>query len=494
MGAVTPFHLVILMADNKKITEFPRATPSGGFELVAATSTDNYKVSYDDFSEYSSINTKSGTFLDTLTVSGVAPSTGDSGGDVTPEGFLGWSGAPPSTNAPGSSGDIAFDEDYFYIRVGDSPNEGDEKVIEVSLGAHFTLFLSNSGKVYGCGANTYAQLGNGASPTHTLYPTYITGDDVIMIRSSNDDSLCLTKDGDVYAWGRNEWGGLGLGNKTITPYPTYVTGGVTGLSMGNRHTLFQSGHTILGCGQNLFRKYGPNTSDSPIFVTGDVAIGQNTFSAGTHHSLYINKDDGYYYGQGLNQHHAFAGDTIALPATFIDPIRCSGNTVQVAASSQMSIMLDNAGNGYTIGYGGYGGQLNGSSSNEPNPRKFSGDIAMISATCINATTALKTNGDLFNGGNNSAGKLGRGNVPAHTLGYATGNVSGIPIQGCANNMLTNGYITSAGGAFLCGSNVSGQLGTGALVPVNTQGTNTFFYTSGRNDVSNCWKRASLSSF
>ena len=122
MGAVTPFHLVILMADNKKITEFPRATPSGGFELVAATGTHNYKVSYDDFAEYSSINTKSGTFLDTLTVGGVAARTGDSGGgDVTAEGFWRWSGAPASSSSPGSTGDIAFDEDYFYICVSEVP-------------------------------------------------------------------------------------------------------------------------------------------------------------------------------------------------------------------------------------------------------------------------------------------------------------------------------------------------------------------------------------
>ena len=64
------------MAENKKITELTSATPSGGFAFVVATGDDNYRVSYKDLSEQSSIGAKTGSFLDALTISGTQVLTG----------------------------------------------------------------------------------------------------------------------------------------------------------------------------------------------------------------------------------------------------------------------------------------------------------------------------------------------------------------------------------------------------------------------------------
>ena len=58
------------MADNKKITELPDSIPSGGFNFIVATGIENYRVTYTDVAEYSSIGTKTGQFTDTLTISG----------------------------------------------------------------------------------------------------------------------------------------------------------------------------------------------------------------------------------------------------------------------------------------------------------------------------------------------------------------------------------------------------------------------------------------
>jgi hypothetical protein len=67
------------MSENKKITELNPSLPKDGYAFVAATGTENFRVSYSDLAEHSSIGVKSGSFLDSLTISGVPVSTGAGG-------------------------------------------------------------------------------------------------------------------------------------------------------------------------------------------------------------------------------------------------------------------------------------------------------------------------------------------------------------------------------------------------------------------------------
>ena len=65
------------MAENKKITDLDPSIPKNGYAFVAATGADNFRVSYSDLAEYSSIGTKSGSFTQSLTISGESVLTGD---------------------------------------------------------------------------------------------------------------------------------------------------------------------------------------------------------------------------------------------------------------------------------------------------------------------------------------------------------------------------------------------------------------------------------
>lgn len=64
------------MAENKKITDLNPSLPKDGYAFVAATEDDNFRVSYSDLAESSSIGTKSGAFLESLTISGETVLTG----------------------------------------------------------------------------------------------------------------------------------------------------------------------------------------------------------------------------------------------------------------------------------------------------------------------------------------------------------------------------------------------------------------------------------
>jgi len=64
------------MPEDKKITDLIPSIPESGYAFVAATGFDNFQVLYSDLAEYSSIGTKTGAFLDSLTISGETVLTG----------------------------------------------------------------------------------------------------------------------------------------------------------------------------------------------------------------------------------------------------------------------------------------------------------------------------------------------------------------------------------------------------------------------------------
>lgn len=66
-----------MAAENRKITELDLNKPSRDHNFVVATPEENFRLLYHDVAEFSSIDTQSGTFLETLTISGVPVSTGD---------------------------------------------------------------------------------------------------------------------------------------------------------------------------------------------------------------------------------------------------------------------------------------------------------------------------------------------------------------------------------------------------------------------------------
>eukprot|EP00854_Cymbomonas_tetramitiformis_P016355 gene16355-19412_t len=84
---------------------------------------------------------------------------------------------------------------------------------KVAAGAFHNLALREDGIVLSWGRNDYGQLGSGTtkfSSTPTVVPK-LEDVKVTNIAASGWHSLILTDRGEVYAWGRGEYGRLGLG-------------------------------------------------------------------------------------------------------------------------------------------------------------------------------------------------------------------------------------------------------------------------------------------
>ncbi|KAK9819733.1 hypothetical protein WJX72_001724 [[Myrmecia] bisecta] len=89
-------------------------------------------------------------------------------------------------------------------------------IAKIACGAFHNLALNRDGQVFAWGINDFGQLGNGTTFYETS-PTAVVGlkgESITDIAAGGWHSLALTVSGEVYVWGRGEYGRLGLGDKS----------------------------------------------------------------------------------------------------------------------------------------------------------------------------------------------------------------------------------------------------------------------------------------
>jgi len=89
----------------------------------------------------------------------------------------------------------------------------DSIVKDIAVGGWHTLALTSSGDVYSWGWNAAGQLGHDGNKG-VPYPLDLgDGDDpIVQVASGARHSAVMLKSGNVYSWGYNKYGQLGLGN------------------------------------------------------------------------------------------------------------------------------------------------------------------------------------------------------------------------------------------------------------------------------------------
>ncbi|KAG1685423.1 hypothetical protein DVH05_008420 [Phytophthora capsici] len=101
----------------------------------------------------------------------------------------------------------------------------DDVVKFVACGAQHTLVLLADGRLFAMGDNEFGQLGvkRGETPEESsvTVPVHVAPFGVVkQIGCGDDFSAALTTTGEVYSWGRNQLGQLGLGDSVTDPVDT----------------------------------------------------------------------------------------------------------------------------------------------------------------------------------------------------------------------------------------------------------------------------------
>ncbi|KAK0400455.1 hypothetical protein QR680_015254 [Steinernema hermaphroditum] len=147
---------------------------------------------------------------------------------------------------------------------------GSQKVVQIACGNFHSVALTDKGEVFAWGLNNSGQLGVGSTINHGI-PKKVEGQlhnrFVKFVSCGQKSTLALTECGEVYAWGFNDCGQLGCGNFSNQHSPILVRNlhnvVVTHIASGYAHSLALSDDgQLFAWGSNSCCQLGENLSRS----------------------------------------------------------------------------------------------------------------------------------------------------------------------------------------------------------------------------------------
>lgn len=176
-------------------------------------------------------------------------------------------------------------------------------VVAVAAGSTHALAVDSNGGLYAWGNNSSGQLGAVGQFSFSWVPAHVPSlTDVVSVSAGGAHSLAVLANGNLFAWGSNSHGQLGVGTGVSqTVVPTLVMGDTRSVAAGLLHSLFllRDG-TLGGAGQNDFGQLGDGTTTDRFWPVGtQVVSGVHAIAAGTQFSLAI-LNDGSLWTWGAN--------------------------------------------------------------------------------------------------------------------------------------------------------------------------------------------------
>lgn len=113
------------------------------------------------------------------------------------------------------------------VKVDNSGGLKDKKIVQLSAGYNHSLVVDTEGQVYGWGNNRFGKLGNGLTSSSRIPVKVDTSDvlknkKIIQVSGGYSQSLALDSEGHVYSWGYNFHGQLGNNSNVNSSLPVGV--------------------------------------------------------------------------------------------------------------------------------------------------------------------------------------------------------------------------------------------------------------------------------
>ncbi|XP_027205306.2 putative E3 ubiquitin-protein ligase HERC4 [Dermatophagoides pteronyssinus] len=185
-----------------------------------------------------------------------------------------------------------------------------KQIIQISCGGNHCLALAKNGEVYSWGSNAFGQLGLGNSGYCLSTPMLLISlqwTPVRQIAAGGSHSAILSCTGAIYVWGKNEFGQLGLSDCENRCLPTLQKSlrnqKIAYINLGDEHSAaltYEGGLFTWGAGMYGQLGHGRNTNEvlpRKVFELMGVKIVQ--VSCGRCHTLVVSKQ-GRVYSFGLN--------------------------------------------------------------------------------------------------------------------------------------------------------------------------------------------------
>jgi alpha-tubulin suppressor-like RCC1 family protein len=337
-----------------------------------------------------------------------------------------------------------------------------DSAIMVSAGYQHSLAIGSDGYIWVWGNNDSGQLGTGNAVNKTI-PTYkdknnkIILNDIVMVSAGFQHSLALQSNGIVWAWGSNEFGQLGDGSTTNSNVPVIVSElppDIVAISAGYFHSLaLTSDGDIWAWGSNQYGQLGDNTTSDrlvPVKVftesSSEYRGDFTAIEAGKNHSVALTSAK-YVWAWGRNN-LGQVGDNSTTDRKYPVKTRVSASVdlteiTSIAAGGDFSLALKSAATVWAWGENS-SGQLGINStalSSFAKQVKTGSSTFLIGITAISAggshSLALKSDSTVWAWGGDEYGQLGNNDTANTRLA--------VQVKTSASAYIFNATAISAGG-------------------------------------------------
>ncbi|XP_044515140.1 probable E3 ubiquitin-protein ligase HERC4 isoform X3 [Gracilinanus agilis] len=299
-----------------------------------------------------------------------------------------------------------------------------KKVQDVGCGLRHTVFVLDDGTVYTCGCNDLGQLGHEKSRKKPEQVVALDAQNIVAVSCGEAHTLALNDKGQVYAWGLDTDGQLGLpGTEEYIKVPRNIKSltdiQIVQIACGYYHSLALSkGSEVFSWGQNKHGQLGLGfelrSQSAPQLIKSLLGIPFMQVAAGGAHSFVLTLS-GAIFGWGRNKFGQLGlnDENDRFVPNLLKSLR-SQKIVYICCGEDHTAALTKEGGVFTFGAGGYGQLGHNSTSHEINPRKvfeLMGSIVTQIACGRQHTSAfVPSTGRIYSFGLGGNGQLGTGST------------------------------------------------------------------------------------
>ncbi|XP_048362411.1 probable E3 ubiquitin-protein ligase HERC4 isoform X1 [Sphaerodactylus townsendi] len=299
-----------------------------------------------------------------------------------------------------------------------------KKIQDVGCGLRHTVFILDDGTVYTCGCNDLGQLGHEKSRKRPEQVGALDAQNIVAVSCGEAHTLALNDKGQVYAWGLAVDGQLGLpGTEECVRVPRNIKSlsdvQIVQVACGYCHSLALSkGSEVFSWGQNkhgqLGLGYELKKQTSPQPVKSLLGIPFTQIAAGGAHSFVLSLS-GAVFGWGRNKFGQLGlnDETDRYVPNLLKSLR-SHKIVYISCGEDHTAALTKQGGVFTFGAGGYGQLGHNLTSHEVNPRKvfelMGSTVTQITCGRQHTSAFVPSTGRIYCFGLGGNGQLGTGST------------------------------------------------------------------------------------
>ncbi|MCL1874782.1 MAG: InlB B-repeat-containing protein [Synergistaceae bacterium] len=316
-------------------------------------------------------------------------------------------------NYYGQLGDGSRINRSYLVQVG-TDNNWDAVV----AGANHTIGKKTDGSLLTWGYNSSGQIGNGTSSTtdFVLNPTLVgLTTDWKTIAAGYHYTMATKTDGNLWVWGNNQYGQLGIdtdGKSQTIPFNVGTGYNLASIDAGFGHTIeIKIDGNLWAWGRNDYGQLGNGLTTNSYTPVQEETSAKNwaAVAAGYDHTAAI-KTDGSLWTWGSNENGKLGYD-LTTQCNSPDQMGMDKNWAAVTVGQYHTIAIKTDGSLWAWGGNSKGQLCDGTTTNNSSPKRVgtaNNWVAVFSGG--EYSMAKKTDGSLWAWGMNSNGQLGDGTL------------------------------------------------------------------------------------